>query len=153
MTIKDCRFSDIDRSVEWYTQVLGLQVERPMRELSGEWISKVTGFEDTRMRMIWLGTGDGCSIELNQYLYPPGEKSGPVRGRNDVGTTHVGLEVDDVNEWYERLSRQGVEFAGPPPPMLTEAKYPWAKCAVYLRDPDGNWLEILERDPAPQVDG
>ena len=142
--------SDLEKSLEWYTKVLGLQVERPTRELSGEWISKVTGYENTLMKMAWVGTGGETSIELNQYLEPAGVGAVVDRRRNDVGTSHIGLEVDDVHAWYERLHAAGVEFAGPPPPRLSDVAYPWARCAVYLRDPDGNWLEILERDPPPE---
>lgn len=139
--------SDLERSLKWYTEVLGLQVERPIRELGGEWISKVTGYENTRLKMAWVGTGDRCSIELNQYLEPNGASGPNRRGRNDVGASHVGIQVNDVHAWYKRLSAQGVEFAGAPPPKLPDVKFPWAKCAVYLQDPDGNWLELLERDP------
>ncbi len=142
--------SDLERSLEWYTNVLGLEVERPTRELTGDWISQVTGFENTRMKMAWVGTGGECSIELNEYVEPAGESGPADRDRNDVGTSHVGLEVDDVHAWYDRLSAAGVEFAGPPPPKLPNVTYPWARCAVYLRDPDGNLLELLERDPRPE---
>ena len=144
--------SDIERSLKWYTEVLGLQIERPIRELEGEWISMVTGYESTRMRMVWLGTGGNCSIELNQYIEPEGSSGPNNRERKDVGAAHIGMQVDDVNEWYARLSAQGVKFAGPPPPKLQNVKFPWARCAVQLQDPDGNWLELLEH-PKPDVDG
>lgn len=142
--------SDIERSLKWYTEVLGLKVEREVRELEGEWISAVTGFEKSRMKMVWVGTGDGCSIELDQYITPPGSESPAVQGRNDVRASHVGIQVDDVHEEYRRLSQLGVKFAGPPPEKRPN-KYPWAKCAAFLQDPDGNWIELLERDPSPSA--
>ena len=141
---------DLEKSLKWYTEVLGLKIERPIREITGEWISQVTGYENTKLRMVWVGTDGDCSIELNQYMEPPGLVDAIKRQRNDVGATHIGLEVDSVHEWYKRLSKLGVTFAAPPPPPLKNVKYPWARCAVYMQDPDGNWLELLERDPPPE---
>lgn len=138
--------SDIEQSLRWYTDVLGLKVEREIRELSGEWISAVTGFTATKLKMAWVGVGDGCSIELDQYIAPPGSDAPCPSHRNDVGAAHVGIQVDDVHAEYERLLDLGVKFAGPPPPRLPN-KFPWAKCAAFLQDPDGNWIELLERDP------
>ena len=140
--------SDVERAVKWYTEVLGLKLEREVRELSGEWISAVTGFEGTRMKMAWVGTGDGCSIELDQYIFPPGSDSPQEQARNDLRASHVGIQVDDVHAEYQRLSNLNVKFAGPPPEKAHNP-YPWANCAVFLQDPDGNWIELLERD-APQ---
>jgi catechol 2,3-dioxygenase-like lactoylglutathione lyase family enzyme len=139
---------DLEKSLEWYTNVLGLQVEREIREVSGEWISAVTGFENTRLKMVWVGTGNGCSIELDQYVTPPGSDNPPTSARNDVRASHVGIQVDDVHAEYQRMSKLGVKFAGPPPVKL-DNEFPWANCAVFLQDPDGNWIELLERNPPP----
>lgn len=139
---------DLEKSLEWYTNVLGLQVEREIREVSGEWISAVTGFENTRLKMVWVGTGNGCSIELDQYVTPPGSDNSPTSARNDVRASHVGIQVDDVHAEYQRMSKLGVKFAGPPPVKL-DNEFPWANCAVFLQDPDGNWIELLERNPPP----
>lgn len=142
--------SDLEQSLEWYTEVLGLQVEREPRELSGEWISAVTGFEDSRMKMAWVGTGSGCSIELDQYVTPPGSDDPPTASQNDVRASHVGIQVDDVHAEYQRMSELGVKFAGAPPVKL-DNEFPWANCAVFLQDLDGNWIELLERGPAPSA--
>jgi len=140
--------SDLERALDFYVGTLGLKVERETRELAGEWISSVTGFPGTRLKMVWVGTGDGYSIELLEYGEPGGDKSPGTRERHDAGAMHVGMIVDDVHAWYERLSAQGIRFAGRPPPKQ-DVKFPWARCAAYLQDPDGNWLELLEREPAP----
>lgn len=139
---------NLERSLKFYVETLGLKIERPTRELAGEWISAATGHPNTRLRMVWVGTGDDYSIELLEYQQPLGDKGPNMGRRNDVGAMHIGMIVDDVHAWYERLSAQGVTFAGPPPPKQ-DAKFPWARCAVCLQDPDGNWIELLEREPAP----
>lgn len=140
--------SDVEKSLKWYTEVLGLTVERPIRELSGDWISAVTGFEGSRMKMAWVGVGGQASIELDQYVTPEGSGDPPTPRQNDVRASHVGVQVDDVHAEYERMSALGVKFAGPPPVKL-DNEFPWANCAVFLQDPDGNWIELLER-PQPK---
>ncbi len=140
--------SDIEKSLKWYTEVLGLQVEREIRELSGEWLSAVTGMENSRLKLAWVGTGNGCSIELDQYITPLGSDDPPSLLQNDVRASHVGIQVDDVHAEYRRMSGLGVKFAGPPPAKL-DNEFPWANCAIFLQDPDGNWIELLERSQPP----
>ncbi len=56
--------------------------------------------------------------------------------------------ADDVQGWYERLKEAGLNVMGPP--VLRDAQYPWARYAFYFQDPDGNWLEFVERGPRPE---
>ena len=67
---------------------------------------------------------------------------------NTIGVGHLGIIVDDLDAFYKKLSSIGVKFVNAPA-NRTEATYPWAKKACYLQDPDGNWLEFIERDPQP----
>jgi catechol 2,3-dioxygenase-like lactoylglutathione lyase family enzyme len=140
--------SDLERSVAFYTGVLGMRLERPPTELSGEWISNVVGYPGTRLRSAFVGIGDGHSIELIQYLSPAGPRTPHPPDRNRVGAAHAGMVVDDAGAWYERLRSAGVEVLGPP--ALRDVEYPWARYAFYFRDPDGNWLEFAERAPKPE---
>ena len=100
------------------------------------------------MKMAWVGVGGQASIELDQYVTPEGSADPPSPQQNDVRASHVGVQVDDVHAEYDRMSALGVKFAGPPPVKL-DNEFPWANCAVFLQDPDGNWIELLER-PAPK---
>ena len=50
----------------------------------------------------------------------------------------VALQVDNVDETYDRLSQAGVGFVNEP------KDYPgWTIRAVHLRDPDGNLVELF----------
>lgn len=139
--------SDLERAVSFYTETLGLKIERPVSEMSGEWIANVVGFESATLRMAYVGAGGGHSFELIQYVDPPGDRERNKKPRNDVGAAHVGMIVDDIHAWYERLVAAGMHVARPP--TLREADYPWARYAIYFQDPDSNWLEMVERGPRP----
>ena len=41
-----------------------------------------------------------------------------------------------------------MEFVNPPA-LRPDAVYPWARKVCYVYDPDGNMLELIEREPQP----
>lgn len=135
--------SDMERSLAFYKDVLGLKEEmNAIRE--GPGISEVVGYPDAKLHVVYLGTGDlKHSVELIQYLNPPGGKISPTE-RNAVGACHLGIVVDDLDAVYEELSSKGAKFLGPP--VVRESNI-YGRKVVYLQDPDGNWLELLEGSP------
>ncbi len=139
--------SDMERSLAFYRDMLGLSIERD-QILEGEFISELVGYPDARLHIVYLGPGDmRHSVELIEYLNPP---SVPVElpQRFQVGATHLGVMVDDLDAFYEELSAKGVRFVSPPAERPNPV-YPAARKGCYMQDPDGNWLELLERGPAP----
>ena len=140
--------ANLDHAIEFYTGTLGLDVERPATEQSSDWIARVVGFSSARMRMAYVGAGTGHSFELIEYLEPEGSKEVNSVERNSVGASHVGMVVDDVLAWYKKLEEAGVRVTGPP--TKRDVEYPWATYAFYFQDPDGNWLEMVERASRPE---
>ena len=139
--------SDMERSLAFYRDLLGLTEERN-DVLEGEMISQVTGFENTRIHVAYLGIGDmRHSVELVQYLNPAAGNDDRAP-HNAVGTAHLGVIVEDLDSVYRDLSDAGVEFIGPPAER-PGAPYPWARKACFAVDPDGYLIEFIERAPAP----
>jgi len=136
--------SDMDRSLAFYRDLLGMEVERELA-IEGEFFEQVHGYPNTKGRLVFLGLGDGRhSLQLIQYVSPAGGRVAPVE-RNSVGATHLGVIVDDAESAYADLSARGVKFVNPP--AFTEAT-PWDLRACYFQDPDGNWIELVERVPS-----
>ena len=143
--------SDMERSLEFYQDLLGLKQERN-QILEGEFISELVGYPDARLHIVYLGSGDlRHSEELIQYLNPAGTPA-PMPGRHQVGASHLGVIVGDLDAFYADLSSRGVRFVSPPA-IRPGAVYPMASKGCYMQDPDGNWLELLERPPAPSHRG
>ncbi len=126
--------SDLDRSVAFYQNVLGLTSEG-VTDIGGEALAKVTGFDGCRLRIAMFVVGD-YEIELIEYLDPPGPRE--AAPRNAVGSAHIAFDVDDADRLYRELSAKGVRFTGPPQDFGTVK-------ACYFTDPDGITLEIIER--------
>ena len=139
--------TNMERSLAFYRDLLGLTEERNL-VAEGEFISRLVGYPEARLHLVYLGTCDlRHAIELIQYLNPPGKPSTP-REVGNIGAAHIGLIVDDVDVFCRHLSSKGVRFINPPA-VRPDTPYPWARKACYLQDPDGNWLEFIEREPTP----
>ncbi len=136
--------SDMDRSLEFYQNVLGLELLF-LTEGSGEATSKAVGVPNAHLKFAFLRAGDAI-FELLQYITPTGK---PYTGMNcDVGATHVAFEVEDIEEAYQNLTAQGIQF-NTSPVHLDEG--PLAGCAfAYFPDPDGIQLEIFQAAEKPE---
>lgn len=154
MTVRDVwhtsfTVSDLDSSVRFYTELLGLEL-RARQEQDNEYTRRLVGHPDARLRVAQLAvpggrrTRSGHVLELVQYLAPPGralELATP-----NVGVAHLAFEVDDLEPIHDRLARAGVTFVSDPVD-ISEGVNRGGR-TVYLRDPDGITLELVQ--PPPQ---
>ncbi len=127
--------SDLDRSVAFYRDVLGLTLKH-MAAPKGEKVSAVTGYPGSTLRTALLYSGEH-EVELIQYLTPAGKPQIPER--RDAGAAHMAFRSKDIEADYRRLKDKGVRFVSPPQDFGT------AK-ACYFTDPDGITLELLQRN-------
>lgn len=116
------RVRDVDRAVEFYSEVLGLKVK-----------SRVGP-------MAFLGIRPDASHEI--ALFPlPADAPGPEPGR--VGMYHMAWEMASFEELAalnERLKVRGANIVG----------YSDRQCNVMFTDPDGNELEAIWEPPAEE---
>ncbi len=120
------RVENLQRSVEFYTQHLGMELMRTREsQARGE-------------RVAYVGYGDEDSnhaLELVEMIEPLGK----FMHGNAYG--HVALLVDDVQEMSDRLKRSNVEFAHEP--HHTRPENP--NMIAFIKDPDGYEIELTER--------
>ena len=138
---------NLERSIEFYTNVLGMRIERGPAETDSPWLAQVVGYPAVRMNMAYVGVGDGHSIELIEYIEPLGAPQPGIHDRNRPGSAHAAMVVDDVPGWREKLGSHEITVFGPR--EIRDLEFPWARLAIYFQDPDGNWLEMVERGPKP----
>jgi len=129
--------SDMERSLEFYRDWLGLEVWADFRDDSA-YVQSVTAVDGANVRMVKLRTPDGATIELLQYLSHPKDIP-PPRDACDVGCSHVAFQVDDVDSLYSELKERGIRFNASP--AVSPDGY--AKVA-YCRDPEGVIVELVE---------
>lgn len=135
--------SDVERSVRFYTQFLGFQHHGEVVPVSGPWISQITAFPDTDLRIAFLTQGE-TTLELIQYVSPRGESE--VRTTTaDVGSAHVAVEVDDIEQLAAEMRDAGVRFVSEPT-SVTSGGWTGRKLA-YVLDPDGVVAELIQKAP------
>jgi catechol 2,3-dioxygenase-like lactoylglutathione lyase family enzyme len=131
--------NDLDASVEFYRDGLGLKVDQ-IGEGSSPALSLVVGYDNTRLRYAFLTGTDGHTLELIQYVNPAGTTREPEEQytRSLSGATHLAFIVEDIDRVYQRLLAAGGRKLNPPADMRPGVR------ACYLQDPDGSWLELAE---------
>ena len=131
---------DRDKALEFYRDGLGLEVER-VSEGRGWGLDQVVGYENSHIKFAWLAGADGHYLELLEYVNPKGEERDPEVQfpRASIGAAHLAFIVEDVQEVFARLMSMGGKKLNPPPKEIRPGF-----TAVYLQDPDGNWIEIAE---------
>lgn len=135
--------SDLDRSVAFYRDVLGLSYQGEMR-MGGEETARLFQREGCSARVAYLRTPDANapSVELIQFLDAPAEVSVPSLFKTSI--SELCFLTEDIDKEYERLCGLGVEMISEPQTFDSTA-YGFGKSrAVYFLDPDKNVLELIQ---------
>jgi catechol 2,3-dioxygenase-like lactoylglutathione lyase family enzyme len=130
--------ADVDRSMAFYRE-LGFELVSD-REVDGDYVEVMTGVPDASVRITHL-SGFGHNLELLEYRRPRGARR--ARGYQDVGSAHVCLLTDDLDAECDRLLALGVPFRSPGPVTTTSGPNRGGR-GIYVEDPDGNGVEIIQ---------
>ena len=132
---------DLERSVSFWESLLG---EPPTSrvEYRDPKDAEVIGYPGVRMSAAYFEFPGGTLLELFQYLEPA---SVPPASSETfvVGNAHVGLVLDDLDAACERIRAYGTEYRSAAPVPLTSGAHAGGR-SIYIRDPDGITIELLE---------
>jgi catechol 2,3-dioxygenase-like lactoylglutathione lyase family enzyme len=144
--------ADLDRSMRFYRDLLGLEVSPPPSAGRLPWdasreLRELHGLPNARLRSFTARIpGARCGIEPVEF---DAIDRKPVRWRmQDAGAVTLILLVRDIDAAFARLKAAGVPVAttgGAP-----VAPSPTSKTrAVIVTDPDGHFVELAQLEPAP----
>jgi predicted enzyme related to lactoylglutathione lyase len=132
---------DWKKLVRFYGDVFGCIPKGPERDLSGEWLDRVTALPAARLQGVHLRLpghgGDGPTLEIFSYDDMP-DRRPPVP--NEPGFAHVAFAVDDVEKALETVISAGGGSVGEI--AITEVDGVASLQVVYARDPEGNIVEL-----------
>lgn len=115
------RVRDLDRSLSFYTGLFGMKViGRGTMPHGGQYVHLRTPGSQQRLELNWYP-------ETSRFYTPY---------RSGEEMDHLAFVVADVRKAYRELVRKGVDVAVDP----AHAK----DTEVYVRDPDGIWIELLQ---------
>ncbi len=128
--------SDMERSLNFYRDLLEMEVIFDSDVPANEPLSQVVGMKDATGRVVWLRAGD-TMIELWQWDRPAGRALPEDYVPADKGVTHYAFEVDDVDAVCAKVVAAGYH-------ANTEPKDLGLHKTTYIKGPDQEIIEILE---------
>jgi catechol 2,3-dioxygenase-like lactoylglutathione lyase family enzyme len=135
--------SNLERSVDFYTRVLGCTVLMQQEKTDG-YLADIVGYPDVHIRMAHLHDPAGhLVVELFEYVHPKPLPADLEPRR--IGNAHMCFLVSDLNAVYADLRDSNIDFISPPIVIDTGANA--GGIGLYLRDPDRIIMELFQ--PAP----
>jgi glyoxylase I family protein len=136
--------TNLDRSVRFYTNVFGFA---QLYQLDFENNEVAATMElDGTFRSAMLIRGD-IRIELLQWVDVPITGSGQRKPMNELGFTHLSFRVEDVDGLTAAIIAAGGTVVEQTRTVLGEATDPAAPRFIYLTDPDGTRIELMQNVP------
>jgi lactoylglutathione lyase len=123
------RVGDLQRSIDFYTRVLGMRLLRKADYPGGRFTNAFVGYDDESKTAVLELTHnwDTASYDLGN------------------GYGHVAIEVDDAQRACQRVREQGGKVTREAGPMKHGTTV-----IAFVEDPDGYKIEFVQRKPAPQ---
>jgi lactoylglutathione lyase len=113
---------DLEKSVSFYTDVLG------MKETERRTLANGT-------TLVMMNSGGETEVELTYRGQPQAAAPAP----RYVGLRHVAFFVSDIDATVKALKEKGVEFYREPGPKGAPAR------AAFFRDPNGADIELMQK--------
>jgi catechol 2,3-dioxygenase-like lactoylglutathione lyase family enzyme len=131
--------ADLDRSIDWYRQLLGAEPLVRKRSSDG-YMGAMIGYADCEIEYAYFPLPGGGKLELIEYVEPQSERVDTET--KNLGNGHLCLLVDDIHGEFERLS-EIASFRSAAPVAITAGPNQggWG---AYLRDPDGITIQLMQ---------
>jgi lactoylglutathione lyase len=118
------RVVDLQRSIDFYTQVLGMRLLRKSDYPEGRFTNAFVGYDDESKAAV---------LELTHNWDTKSYDMGNAFG-------HVALEVDDAYKACDEVRRRGGKVTREPGPMKHGTTF-----IAFVEDPDGYKIEFVQR--------
>ena len=136
--------SDLNRSIEFYRDILGLEFKGQMT-MEGKESDLLFGHENSKATVCYLNGSEKLNcppIELIHFENLPVEHQDTDLFRTSA--SEICFAVEDIYSVYKELKEKGVKFISEPQEFdFSESGY-GKSIAVYFKDPDGIILELTE---------
>jgi lactoylglutathione lyase len=120
------RVSDMDQTIQFYTDVLGLEV-----------IERKTSPRGSHLAFLKVPNSDEL-IELCSF--PP---SGPVKVQEDL--VHLAFQVDNLDDTIAQLEAKRIRITDGPTKTSSGSRF------IFIDAPDGYEVELIERPPGVTI--
>ncbi|MGV3627542.1 MAG: lactoylglutathione lyase [Betaproteobacteria bacterium] len=122
------RVGDLQRSIDFYTQVLGMRLLRKSDYPSGRFTNAFVGYDDESRAAV---------LELTHNWDTKSYDMGS-------GFGHVAVEVEDAYKACDAVKKRGGKVTREPGPMKHGTTV-----IAFVEDPDGYKIEFVQRKAVP----
>ncbi len=123
------RVGDLERSLRFYTEVLGMRLLRRRDYPEGRFTLAFVGYGEER---------DTAVLELTHNWDTSTYEIGSGYG-------HIAIGVSDIHATCAAIAERGGRVVRPPGPMKHGSTV-----IAFVEDPDGYRVELIQTAPAPQ---
>ena len=120
------RVSDLDQTINFYTNVLGLEV-----------LERKTSPRGSQLAFLRVPNSEEL-IELTSF--PP---SGPVKVQEDL--VHLAFQVESLDDTIASLNAQGIKITDGPTQTSSGSRF------IFIDAPDGYEVELIERPAGVRI--
>ena len=120
------RVSDMDQTIRFYTEILGLEV-----------LERKTSPRGSHLAFLKVPHSDEL-IELCSF--PP---SGPVKVQEDL--VHLAFQVESLDDTIRALTAKGIRITDGPTASSAGSRF------IFIDAPDGYEIELIERAPGAAI--
>ena len=117
------RVGDLERSLAFYTEVLGMRLLRRK------------DYSDGRFTLAFVGYGDESNSTVLELTHNWDTSSYEI----GTGYGHIALGVDDIQATCEAMAAKGGRVVRPPGPMKHGTTV-----IAFVEDPDGYKVELIQ---------
>lgn len=132
--------SNLERSLDFWQNVLGFELSHRAHQ-TGQLAAEITGVAGADI-LIAVVKAPGHKIELLEYRGPADRQQHVDLRPCDVGSVHVALTVDNLDAVLDRIAASGWKATGTPQTLTTGPNA--GKRVIYVRDPDGTTIELMQ---------
>ncbi|WP_417450301.1 VOC family protein [Kordiimonas sp.] len=143
--------ANLDKAVDFYCKVFGAEIayrmgpfdadEIPEMEDGRDWTEAHVDVKGARLSICMLKLASNLMIELFEYERGENQRSAPPRNC-DIGGHHLAFKVENIEKAVAYLEKEGcTAMAGP---IVMDEGPTVGSRAQYLRDPFGNYMELME---------
>ena len=118
------RVFDLDRSIRFYTELLGMRLLRRK------------DYPDGKFTLAFVGSGDESDNAVVELTHNWGHEPYEI----GTGFGHLAVGVADINGACEKLAAAGAKIPRPPGPMKHGSTV-----IAFIEDPDGYKIELIQR--------
>ncbi|WP_053227290.1 VOC family protein [Solirubrobacter soli] len=131
--------SDLDRAGAFYAAALGARWMVMPLAFEGPGAVQAMGHEGVKLRLAMLAVGDAM---LELFEFTGDEVPDWARRARDARLPHLAVLVEDTDATLTRVEAAGGKRIWPEVDRFGRAR------VIYVQDPDGNVVELLDKPPA-----